>query len=162
MRCKSTPVLALIWALTWGAPSFAADCDSVVALDWMLGDWVSDTPKRSYHESWWRVSDHTFEGRSVVRRPDREAVSQESLRLLTMSGDVFYLAKVTENDLPIAFVLSACNEKSAMFMNPEHDFPQLIRYTRMSEQTLLVEVGTREKIAFQIEFELKSQPINKE
>ncbi|GHA10429.1 hypothetical protein GCM10008090_20040 [Arenicella chitinivorans] len=152
MRLAPTQILIMVVFLFWVAKACAADCHSMAALEWMQGDWVSETPKRSYHESWWRVSDHTFEGRSMVRRAGREVVSQESLRLLFMSGDVFYLAKVPENPLPIAFKLSVCGEKSATFTNPEHDFPQRIRYTRKPDHRLAVEVGTLEKTAFKIMF----------
>lgn len=162
MNCALKQLFTLALALVWVTPSNAEQCDSLATLDWMLGEWVSDSPKRTYHESWWHVSDHTFEGQSLVHRANRETPSRETLRLVSMSGELFYLAKVAENVLPIAFKLSTCEKNSATFTNLEHDFPQLIRYTRTSDRALEVEVGTQSEIAFTIEFELSLESTLKE
>ena len=46
-----------------------------------------------------------------------------------MSNEVFYVAKVGHNELPVTFKLTSCSDKSARFENSSHDFPRVLEYT---------------------------------
>ena len=59
---------------------------------------------------------------------DDEVVNYETLRLVAMSDGVFYIAKVTHNDLPVPFRLTQCSEGVAVFENPAHDAPRRLIY----------------------------------
>jgi hypothetical protein len=111
-------------------------------LEWLLGDWISVQGQTITKESWQKVSDHTFEGiGSVQSESARETVNQESLRILEMNGEIFYLAKVGQNPYPVAFKLTEVTDSLAVFQNPEHDFPTEIRYQHTKNDQILVLVS---------------------
>jgi hypothetical protein len=113
----------------------ARDCRSLGDVEWLLGEWRTSATRIVVRESWRRVSDATFEGESITTSvADGEVVNYETLRLVVMSDDVFYLAKVAENDLPVPFRLTRCSNGVAVFENPAHDAPQRLIY-RLSKAT---------------------------
>jgi Domain of unknown function (DUF6265) len=134
------------------------NCNSLNNISWLLGNWTSNSSKRTYVESWRKVSKDTYEGHSQVTSKDGKTTGYESLRLVNMSGDVFYLAKVSENALPIAFKLASCTANSALFQNITHDFPQSIKYSQ-NEKSLSVSVKGKNSEGFNIYFNRdKKQP----
>ncbi|KNC68981.1 hypothetical protein AC626_01750 [Pseudoalteromonas rubra] len=70
-------------------------CNTLNSMNWLLGNWHSENSKLKFNESWSQVSEKTFEGYgqtySIVKS---KVVSAETLRLVEMSGEVFYLAKL--------------------------------------------------------------------
>ncbi|SHF33058.1 hypothetical protein SAMN04487965_1954 [Microbulbifer donghaiensis] len=136
-------------ALT-GAASMAAQAQSCTSLDdlqWLLGSWHYQDASKQMMERWQRVSAHTFEGIGASETEnsggDRDI---EILRLTEMSGEIFYLAKVSHNALPVAFKMTACRDNEAVFENPEHDFPSRLEYRLLDPNRLRVSVaGTKGK-----------------
>ena len=127
-------------------------CNSLSKVEWLLGTWSSSSPKRVYQERWHKVSDATLEGESKVTSADGQSIGVESLRIVAMQGGIFYLAKVPENTLPIAFKLNSCTDSMLQFANPQHDFPQSINYRKTSEDSLSVSVTGAEGEGFTLEF----------
>ena len=81
-----------------------------------------------------------------------ELLSSESLRIVEMSGEVFYLAKVGENDLPVAFKLTDCSETHAVFENAGHDFPRRLEYRLTGEERMIVRVSDGAENGFEMKF----------
>ena len=107
----------------------AADCRSLESVEWILGEWTSTAGEVSIREYWHRVSDLTFEGESITRSlADDDIVNYETLRLVSMSDGVFYIAKVAHNEFPVPFRLTRCGEREAVFENPLHDAPERLVY----------------------------------
>lgn len=75
----------------------------------------------------------------------------ESLRLVVMAGEVYYLAKVPHNPLPVAFRLSEGGDRSAVFTNPDHDFPRRIEY-HLGDGVLTVRVSDGGEKGFELRF----------
>ena len=123
---------------------------------WLRGDWQRESSKSITKESWRRVSETALEGSSSrVSKASGETIFGESLLLTKMGGDIFYIAKVAENALPIPFKLVNFSETEAVFENPVHDFPQRIRYRRDGENafTAIVEKSeTSAEMQQRIEF----------
>lgn len=143
-------VLAAAW---FPAAAGAADCASLDALRWLIGDWHADGGKTSFHESWRELDGHSFAGTGVERsKPDGTVTGAEDLRLLEMGGAVFYVSKVTHNELPVAFRLTACSDRLFVFENPSHDFPRRLEY-RQGDGTLTVRVSDGADKGFTLEFE---------
>ena len=119
-----------------------AKCESLDSLEWLNHRWVSKAEQNISVETWVKVSDMSFEGVGEVIDANTGKIGfSESLRILQMSGEVFYLAKVNENPFPIAFKLIECSQQVAIFENPEHDFPQRLEYRGQSQSTLKVTVS---------------------
>lgn len=104
-------------------------CRSLEAVEWVLGPWTRTGKTSVIRETWRKVSDATFEGESIATSlADGEILNYETLRLVSMSDGVFYIAKVAENDLPVPFRMTHCADDLVVFENPEHDAPQRLTY----------------------------------
>lgn len=144
--------------LTSAAAQASATCASLDSVRWMLGDWSAEWSGRTVTESWTEVSPGTFEGAGVRHaRGARDPEFKESLRLVEMSGEVFYLAKVEHNDLPIAFKLTGCTLGLAVFENPGHDFPRRLEYRLETDGSMVVAVGDGRERGFEIRFTHRDQ-----
>jgi len=106
-------------------------------LTWLLGSFKREGRSGSIGESWTRLGDRLFEGKSFRSDGSGGApVPLEDLLLAEMGGELFYISKVEENRYPVAFRLTELGERSATFENPTHDFPQRIRYELREDGTL--------------------------
>lgn len=141
------------WFFCWLFFSASAGSCELAELSNMLGTWTVEKGGKLYVEQWRSVSDSTFEGESqVINSETKEIVSYESMRIVDMSDRLYYIAKVAHNSLPIVFTADHCSTERVDFINPKHDFPNLIRY-RVFENTLLAEVIDQSGEGFTIEFE---------
>jgi hypothetical protein len=133
--------------------AFAQACESLATLKWLLGAWRAEDERSTTHESWDQVSPKTFEGQAeVVQRRSGENEGLETLRLVEMSGVVYYIAKVGHNDLPVAFRALECSDTGATFVNPGHDFPKRLVYRLEGGDRLTVEVSDGGSKGFSLEF----------
>jgi peptidoglycan/xylan/chitin deacetylase (PgdA/CDA1 family) len=108
----------------------AGDCDSVSDIEWMIGHWSARSETRLTTESWVRSGEHGAQGHGrAYSVPDFRLKSSESISLGEASGAVFFTAEVAHNAAPVSFRLTACDDNTAVFENPDHDFPTRIAYT---------------------------------
>ena len=156
---RSLLALVLSLASVDAAASDAPPCNSLGSLRWLLGDWTADNSKISFQESWTEVAPHTFEGAGIERaKPDGSIKGGEVLRLVEMAGGVFYISKVTHNDLPVAFRLNHCANGRFVFDNPAHDFPRRIEYVLAPDGRLTVNVSDGGKKGFSLNFSRGAAP----
>ena len=147
------PQLALLIALLAPLPALAEACGSLNDLRWLLGDWMAEGERTTFHETWTESTPQTFEGAGIERsKPDGAEKGGETLRLVEMSGGVFYVSKVTHNTLPVAFRLTVCDAGSYVFENPAHDFPRRLEYRRDGEDRLVVRVSDGGDKGFTLDF----------
>ena len=158
----------LLLAITAGlTPSVhAGECGSIEKIQWVLGDWIVNGQERVIRESWRRVSDKTIEGISETRsRESGELLRHETLRLVAMSGNVFYLAKVTENELPVPFAMTRCDDVLTVFENPLHDYPKRLTYRREAiaagrgAERMIVRVDDGGEKGFTLDFTRETLPV---
>jgi len=145
-------LMALMIMATTSAVAQDATCSKLAAVAWLEGMWEAEDAVRRTVEEWSFTSEQTMEGEGRVYRKDTGGqTGSESLRLVEMGGEVFYLAKTRGNALPIAFKLTACEAGAATFENPDHDFPQRLVYQRSSD-SLRVDVSDLGGNGFRLEF----------
>lgn len=145
--------LALTLLFLIAQPALAQECNDLAAVEWMQGTWETEDDVRRTTEKWSRISKQTMEGEGRVYRKESGAqTGSESLRLVEMGGEVFYMAKTGGNPLPVAFRLASCTPDSATFENPEHDFPQRLVYRHPSRDVLHVDVSDLDGNGFRLEF----------
>lgn len=135
--------IAILLACCWVPAASANDCISLQPADWVLGDWVTADGAT---ESWQRLGPRTFEGAGT------SGANRETLRLVEMSGRVYYIAKVAHNELPVAFRLVKCDDGRLVFENPAHDFPRRLEYRRTAGDAMTVTVGDGRERSFEIRF----------
>ncbi|KZN39864.1 DUF6265 family protein [Pseudoalteromonas luteoviolacea] len=146
-------IFLVLVCLAFQSTAQAKTCNTVESIAWLVGDWHSENSKLKINESWKRVSNKTFEGYgSTYSVQKSRIVSSETLRLVEMSGEVFYFAKVASNELPVAFKLTSCSDKTAMFVNSKHDFPKKIKYQLTEDKNMHVFVSGEKGKGFSIKF----------
>ena len=95
----------------------------------MAGCWSGEhtDTRRSSYEVWIAPKAERMLGVSQTVRPDRTEF--EFLRIERAAGQVEYVAQPSGRP-PTRFRLNDSSVTHAEFANPEHDFPQRIRYAR--------------------------------
>jgi len=151
------PLLILLAACAEAAA--AADCSSLASMRWLLGDWLADGQKSTWRETWNELGPHTWEGQGIeTPKAEPARASMEVLRLVEMGDGVFYVAKVSHNDLPVAFRLVECGEGRLAFTNPAHDFPRRLEYERQPDGRLQVHVSDGADKGFTLDFARQAPP----
>ncbi|HWA06910.1 MAG TPA: DUF6265 family protein [Ignavibacteria bacterium] len=95
---------------------------------WIVDSWVSPdgSDSRSYEE--WKVTgDNLYEGSSKTIK-NGEVIFSEILKIENTPEGIYYVADVPHNPAPVKFQLTSVSDSSAVFENPEHDFPKKITY----------------------------------
>lgn len=114
-------------------------------LVWMEGLWgTPNEPK--IMEKWSVVSDQHMQGEGFKANLGlkRSYKTTEYLSLTEQNGQVYYEATAIgqNNNNPIKFLLTKQDSVLGyQFINPDHDFPQLIAYKKLNHNELLVTVG---------------------
>lgn len=111
---------------------------------WLLGTWQGLTPEGSVSESWEQVNDSTYSGLGVFTA-GKDTVSREAIKLERRGGKVLYIPTVSQqnNGQAVSFTLTSSSEKELVFENPAHDFPQKIRYLKISADSIVAEISAK-------------------
>lgn len=105
-----------------------AQSEDAVALDWLSGCWQS--AEGNTREVWSESEDGLLFGYSVVFN-EGQVVFFEQMRIDPGAVPVFNAYPRGQG--PSAFPAIDTSEHTVTFANPEHDFPQKIRYERAGE-----------------------------
>ncbi|KAA3619275.1 MAG: hypothetical protein DWQ05_00730 [Calditrichaeota bacterium] len=130
----------------------AEPCASLQHFEWLLGEWICSNERNVTSETWKKVSEKTIEGTGKTRSKSQDKPqSFETLRIVEMSGAIYYIAKVAHNPLPVSFRLTSCSDSLSVFENETHDFPTKITYQRFGDTRMKVTVGNNMR-EFSLEF----------
>lgn len=117
--------------------AFAAMSNDLEGLRFMEGDWRGESGKARIEEHWIEAAGGIMLGvsRTIV---SGKTVAFEFLRIEAREDGVFYVAQ--PNGRPgTDFKLTKVSAGEAVFENPQHDHPKIIRY-RLGDGTLVAEV----------------------
>ena len=144
MRSGTILILAIVCMLILSAWS-TRQSGGLKNAEWLIGTWKNTTPKGNIYETWSRISDKEFSGKSYFLK-EQDTIVFETIRLVQEQEGVFYIPNVKgqNNDAPVRFAAGTVSETTMVFENAQHDFPQIISYTRISSDSLRAEIsGTR-------------------
>lgn len=113
--------------------------------EWLIGTWENKTQKGSIYETWTKLEYNEFSGKSYSVK-DKDTIVFENVRLVQEKNRLYYIPTVKNQNegLPIRFVAKTISESQLVFENPQHDFPQIIAYTKISSDSLIAEIsGTK-------------------
>ncbi|KMQ61145.1 hypothetical protein ACM40_15735 [Chryseobacterium sp. BLS98] len=113
--------------------------------EWLVGTWENKTQKGSIYESWTKADNNELSGKSYSMR-GKDTIVFENIRLVQENKKLFYIPTVKNQNegLPVRFVAKAISENQLVFENPQHDFPQIIAYTKITSDSLIAEIsGTK-------------------
>jgi hypothetical protein len=123
---------------------------------WLAGGWQGMMGKAQIEEHWIQPAGGTMLGLSRTVAGNRTA-SFEFLRIEARAEGLFYVAQ-PQGRPPVEFKLTQRSENRAVFENPQHDNPKIIRYSRETDGSLRAEIEGDEKGKHQ-KMEFKFQPI---
>jgi hypothetical protein len=123
--------------------------------EWLLGNWTKPSEKRIIYEHWTIVSDDIL--RAEGSMSDSKGLNKkttETILLVRIGEEIFYIAKAIQNEFPVAFKLVSSSKKEAVFENLSHDFPRRIHYTLEADGALRADVTDGADRGFTIQFSL--------
>jgi hypothetical protein len=124
-------------------------------LEWILGTWQRDTSHGMMFENWKVINDTFWEGKAF-RLAANDTIILEKLSLVIINDNLFYVPVVSHNSGPIYFRMIEQSKDKAVFVNPEHDFPQTIIYRKISGDSLHARIeGLNEGVESSVDFYFK-------
>lgn len=118
------------------------EANDVKKAEWLVGTWENKTPKGSIFETWRKVNDHEFSGKSYLIK-EKDTVFFETIQLVQEQDQLFYIPRVKNQNsgLPVRFTGTTISETRLVFENSQHDFPQKISYTKITSDSLVAEIS---------------------
>ena len=111
--------------------------NEISSVFWLVGEWVNQKDGQFSKETWVRLNDSTLSGFSYIQI-EKDTVFAENLTLSQQGGAL--LLTVTafnqNNDAPVTFTKISSKNKTFVFENKAHDFPQRIIYTQPSQNRI--------------------------
>ena len=148
--------LALLVFVVGGPNLSAQSRESLSDLAWLAGGWQGTMGKAQIEEHWIQPAGGTMLGVSRTVTGGR-TVSFEFLRIEGRPDGPVYVAQ-PQGRPPVEFKLTQRSENRAVFENPQHDNPKIIRYSKESDGSLRAEIEGDEEGKHQ-KMEFKFQPI---
>ncbi len=127
----------------------AAGSNDLGSLRFLEGSWKGESGAMVFEERWTDAAGGTMLG--VARTiASGKTVGFEYLRIEAREDGVYYVAQPNGNP-PTEFRMTRVSGSEAVFENPRHDHPKIIRYRR-SEDALVAEIeGDEGKQQFRFE-----------
>jgi hypothetical protein len=113
-------------------------------LGWMAGDWQTPSGGRAQiEEHWTQPAAGTMIGMGRTVAGGR-TVEFEYLRLEERGGEIFYVAHPKARCPGTDFKLTTIGQQSAVFENPQHDFPKRVTYRKNADGSLTASIDAGE------------------
>jgi Domain of unknown function (DUF6265) len=109
---------------------------------WFLGKWENHSKMGDFTESWEKLSDSTFIGKSIILI-GKDTVFHENVVLEQKNDSLFYNVSVVEKNKveeSISFYLASSSNNTLVFENPKHDYPNKIEYKLMAPDSILATI----------------------
>ena len=131
-------VAATVAMAPLAAQQLAEKKTTIADLAWISGSWALETPRSRTEETWSPAASNAILGMSRTLRGDH-MVAFEFLRIVQRNDGIFYVAQ--PGGRPATnFQLTSFDGSTAIFENPQHDFPKRILYTRNSDGSLTARI----------------------
>ncbi|WP_300485167.1 DUF6265 family protein [Flavobacterium sp.] len=137
--------LPLLFAALMLLGAWTQESTDIKKADWIIGTWENKTPKGSLYETWRKINDREYRGKSYILQ-GKDTVVFETIQLVQEGPNLFYIPTVKDqnNNQPVHFIAKTSSATQLVFENRQHDFPQVITYTKTSTDALTAEIsGTK-------------------
>lgn len=113
---------------------------------WLTGTWENKTPRGSVFETWSYRGGNSLSGKSYQIK-EADTIIFETVTIQQENDQLLYTPTVTNqnNGKPVIFKSTYITESQLKFENPEHDFPQMITYTKITQDSLVAEISGTSK-----------------
>lgn len=132
--------------------------ESLSDFAWLAGGWQGTMGKARIEEHWIQPAGGTMlaVSRTVA---NGQTVAFEFLRIQSRADGIYYVAQ-PQGRPPVDFKLTQRSENRAVFENPQHDHPKIIRYSKEADGSLRAEIEGDEKGTHK-KMEFRFQPISR-
>lgn len=135
----TTMACAFVASMAMSMPAAAQDATltaraTIADLAWIAGDWSVTMGNQTIQEHWMQPASNALVGMGRTLAGDR-MVAFEYLRIEARADGVYYVAQPNGRP-PTSFRLTSWDGTTAVFENPEHDFPKRVRYTKTGPDAL--------------------------
>lgn len=120
----------------------AKESDNINKATWLVGTWENKTSRGTIYETWIKNSNNELSGKSYIIK-EKDSIVFETIRLLQMQNSIYYIPTVKgqNNEEPVKFEGKMITDTQLVFENLQHDFPQVITYTKISSDSLVAEIS---------------------
>jgi hypothetical protein len=149
-------LLFCLSALSWSLAANAQDHFP----SWLSGTWQVGQGVQQRFESWQPEHDSLLYGRSY-RVNGKDTIVAETIVLSRRNARLWYIPTVAGQNKgqAVPFGSTTVTARQLVFVNPAHDFPQQITYTRIGNDSLLAEIsGTLKGQPRRVQFPMKRVP----
>lgn len=115
-------------------------------INWLLGEWKTETSTGSLIETWTKENDSTFSGKSIFLF-NKDTLHNETIELYQDDEILVYASMtkgVNSNDT-ISFKMTSDKENEFVFENPKNDYPKKITYKSTSNNSLLLTISGKQQ-----------------
>jgi hypothetical protein len=132
--------------LALGAAGSGGSAPELEELKFLTGSWKGEAGKASIEERWTDAAGGMMLGvsRTIV---SGKTVAFEFLRIEARPEGIFYVAQPNGRP-PTDFKMTKASSDEAVFENPQHDHPKVIRYFREKEALVAEVQGAEGKQEF--------------
>lgn len=109
---------------------------------WLLGTWETKTEKGSLYETWRTGDQQSLLAKSYFLN-GTDTILFETVRLQAKDGKLYYIVNPpgTNHDHQVTFESTSVGPDGFSFENKLHDFPQVITYRQVSNDSLIAEIS---------------------
>ncbi len=112
--------------------------EDLAGLSWLAGGWRGEMGQAVIEEHWTKAAGGVMLGVSRTVVGDK-AVGFEFLRIEVRADGIYYVAQ-PNGRAGTDFKLTKLEGESAVFENPEHDHPKIIRYRKGEDGSLTARI----------------------
>lgn len=123
----------------------AKDVNDMTKAGWLIGTWENKTTRGTVYETWNKTSETELAGKSYIIK-EKDTIVFENIRLVEEKDGLVYIPVVKNQNggVPVRFPGKTISENQLVFENPQHDFPQIISYMKITADSLVAEIaGTK-------------------
>ncbi len=146
LSCKNQGPHKVVDAVQVHMNNSASQYELLNRAQWLIGSWKGVIGEGVSVENWYKQDDSTYAGAGLFIKGNVN-LSEESVKLYQRGKDLYYEPTVKgQNDgKPITFKMISITPKKMVFENPQHDFPQKITYTQMTDDSMVATISGIDK-----------------
>lgn len=109
---------------------------------WLEGKWVATLGESVFYETWNQDEKHGLSGTGYAIS-GTDTVSSEMFHLKEHEHSLQYITTVMGQNggKEVVFNLTKVSENNLTFENPEHDFPKVISYTKITNDSMVAVIS---------------------
>ncbi len=135
-------ILLFVTILLFASCQKSKQVSKIVGNDWLLGQWENKSDEGNLLEIWEKKNDSIYVGESYFIK-GKDTLHSEKIELQQKGENLLYVSTIKgqNNDKPVTFIHNDTIEKQLVFENPKHDFPQKIAYSKITKDSIVIQIS---------------------